>query len=145
MAHGWRGLRECAANTGNQPQAPGISRRGGVQGDAIFWDNMERPGNDSAQEWQCAVNTTNEMGNGKYRFSCCAGSRGASLALPIPCFGFGKSSLRNQPFVSIPLLILLESQKKPKQTLPKFIVCTLCTHWRVFFYSLSKYIVEHTE
>jgi hypothetical protein len=39
-------------------------------------------------------------------------SKGASLALPIPCFGFGKSSLRSQPFVSIPMLILLESQKK---------------------------------
>jgi hypothetical protein len=46
-------------------------------------------------------------------------SKGASLALPIPCFGFGKSSLRSQPFVSIPLLILLESQKNLKQTPPK--------------------------
>jgi hypothetical protein len=46
-------------------------------------------------------------------------SKGASLALPIRCFGFDKSTLRSQPFVSIHLLILLESLKKPKQTPPK--------------------------
>jgi hypothetical protein len=45
-------------------------------------------------------------------------SKGASLALSICCFGFGKSSLQSQLFVWIRLLILLESQKKPKQTPP---------------------------
>jgi hypothetical protein len=67
--------------------------------------------NDSAQEWQSAVNTTNKMGNKVYLFGCYAGStsNGASFALPICCFGFGKSSSQSQLFVWIHRLIFLES------------------------------------
>jgi hypothetical protein len=45
-------------------------------------------------------------------------AEGASLALSIRCFGFGKSSLQSQLFVWIRLLILLESQKKSQINTP---------------------------
>jgi hypothetical protein len=46
-------------------------------------------------------------------------SRGASLRMPILCFGFGKAKFKSTPFVSNCWLILVESPTKSKQTSPK--------------------------
>jgi hypothetical protein len=43
--------------------------------------------------------------------------KGALLALPICCFGFGKSSLRSHPFILTCMFI--QKVKKLKQTPPK--------------------------
>jgi hypothetical protein len=67
-----------ACDMGSDPdEIAGVARRGS-KGDA-FDTADTRCKTDSAQEWQSAVNCTNEMGNRIYRSGCYAGSCGKHL------------------------------------------------------------------